>query len=436
MNAFKKNQIIKLRDGKEIKIISMLGGGGQGNVYKVLYDGEERALKWYHSSYLKEMHFGYKKFYKNLCSNVLSGPPSKDFLWPMAVTVSNEHKDSFGYIMELRPSRFSEFTKFIKGKEHMCNTNIVITTAINMVNAFQSLHKKGLSYQDLSPGNFFIDKTNGDILICDNDNVVTNGENIGIAGTPGYISPEILLGYKNPSTDTDLFSLSVILFELFFLSHPLDGANSCRYPCLTPEIEKELYAVHPVYVMSKVDRSNAPVRGVFTNLINLYPIYPKYFHESFEQAFGPGLKDSKSRLSESDWQKVLYRLIDDSVECPNCHEINFASMGSSGKLACTNCNNLYNKPYGASINGYDITMDNCKLLFDYHVNFGNRENILGTFLESKKQLGLYGLRNESNLIWSAKYPNNQISQFQNGQVAMLIPGTELMIGNTKMTIHP
>ena len=122
--------------------------------------------------------------------------------------------------MDLRPAEYEEFTKFIKARVHFSSTQVVINAGINIVEAFQALHRKGLSYQDLSPGNFFINKDTGAVLICDNDNVAPDGENLGVGGTPGYMAPEIILHTAKPSTNTDLFSLSVILFELFFPLSP------------------------------------------------------------------------------------------------------------------------------------------------------------------------------------------------------------------------
>ena len=203
MSDFKSGTKIKLTNGDEITVKSKLGEGGQGAVYKVLYKNQEYALKWYLPTYLKNLKPNHKKFYKNLEQNVLSGSPSNAFLWQKAIAITGKHSNGFGYIMDLRPANFSEFTKFIKAREHFSSTEAVIRAAINVVEAFQALHRKGLSYQDLSPGNFFIDKTNGDVLICDNDNVAPYGENLGVGGTPGYMATEVILGKEKPSTNTD-----------------------------------------------------------------------------------------------------------------------------------------------------------------------------------------------------------------------------------------
>lgn len=261
MDEFKKGKKLKLTNGDDIVIQKKIGEGGQGAVYAVDYNGKSYALKWYFSNYLRGLKPDCVRFYNNLVRNVDDGAPSKQFLWMQAVAITGKKSKGFGYIMDLRPENYREFTKFIKAKEKFSNTRAVINAAIQVVGAFQSLHRTGKSYQDLSPGNFFIDKDTGDVLICDNDNVAPYGESLGVGGTPGYMAPEVILGQAKPGIDTDLFSLAVILFELFFLSHPLEGANCCKHPCLTPQIERKLYAENPVFVCSKEDTSNAPVRG-------------------------------------------------------------------------------------------------------------------------------------------------------------------------------
>ena len=64
--------------------------------------------------------------------------------------------------------------------------------------AFRALHLKGLSYQDLNDGNFFINGETGRVLICDNDNVAPDGDNTtGIRGKARYMAPEVVSGKKN-----------------------------------------------------------------------------------------------------------------------------------------------------------------------------------------------------------------------------------------------
>ena len=229
--------------------------------------------------------------------------------------------------------------------------------------------------------------------------------------------------------------MSVILFELFFLSHPLEGAKCCRYPCLTPEIEKELYAENPVFVMSKTDPSNAPVRGVNSNLIKLWPVYPEFLHMAFEKAFGDGLKNGRARLSEGDWKKILYRLRDSAVSCPQCHEINFSDMATSGILKCTVCHRKYPVPFKACINGFEVVAGKGKFLSEYHINHGKDSVQIASFVESKKNPGVWGLKNESQLTWSVEYPGRGAMPYESGKVVTVIPETHIHLGNKVIEIE-
>jgi predicted Ser/Thr protein kinase len=56
---------IKTNLFKTVQVISKLGEGGQGAVYKVDYDGKEKALKWYTQKF-----DALKGFYENLKNNI------------------------------------------------------------------------------------------------------------------------------------------------------------------------------------------------------------------------------------------------------------------------------------------------------------------------------------------------------------------------------
>ena len=79
-------------------------------------------------------------------------------------------------------------------------------TAFNLTRGYQKLHAMGAKYQDISFGNLFFNPDNGDVLICDNDNVsFDNSKPGGVLGTPGFMAPEIVRGEKRPSKDTDRY---------------------------------------------------------------------------------------------------------------------------------------------------------------------------------------------------------------------------------------
>ena len=41
--------------GVEYTVLEHLGGGGQGNVYRIEMNGKQKALKWYHKSTIDKM---------------------------------------------------------------------------------------------------------------------------------------------------------------------------------------------------------------------------------------------------------------------------------------------------------------------------------------------------------------------------------------------
>ncbi|MBO4494055.1 MAG: serine/threonine protein kinase, partial [Ruminococcus sp.] len=56
-------------------ILEFLGGGGQGNVYRVECNGKQMALKWYHKSTVEKMK-NPQEFYENLKANIKKGAPT------------------------------------------------------------------------------------------------------------------------------------------------------------------------------------------------------------------------------------------------------------------------------------------------------------------------------------------------------------------------
>ncbi|MDR1642065.1 MAG: serine/threonine-protein kinase, partial [Clostridiales bacterium] len=290
---------------KTVKIIRFIAEGGQGAVYEVDYGGQRKALKWYHTGI-----FGPKEnaaiFYKNLQKNIDSKAPSKAFLWPEDLTEVT--RDSFGYIMDLRPDGYVDFGRFLLGKASFSSFSANVEACINIVNGFRKLHTRGQSYQDLNDGNFFINPENGDVLICDNDNVAGDNINLGILGKMRYMAPEIVTGHKYPNVVTDRFSLAIILFRMIFFDHPLEGLKAVKAPLLTVKKEIELYGSDPVFVMDPNDDRNRPVNKVHVNIINLWPLMPDYLQQIFIDSFSKdAMTGTLQRKTDRDWIDVLVR---------------------------------------------------------------------------------------------------------------------------------
>lgn len=327
MKELQIGERINLANAGFVTIIRELGRGGQGIVYLVDLNGEQKALKWY-------LNPPGEAFYKNLLNNIKSGAPSEAFLWPEYVT--KRQNGSYGYVMALRPNNYYEFGNYLLAKVSFKSFSAMLAAAMKICNGFMMLHRFGYSYQDLNDGNFFIDPYTGDVLICDNDNVMPEGERSGILGKARYMAPEIV-GGKMPNKYSDRFSLSVILFMLFYVNHPFEGAKVVSCPCMTESFEKKFYGSEATFIFDPNDRSNRPVRGIHQNVIKRWGVFPSKLREVFTEQFSrEKLENPQTRLIESQWEKVIAGIRDGLVVCPHCKEETFVETGGT-EHACINC---------------------------------------------------------------------------------------------------
>ena len=175
----------------------------------------------------------------------------------------------------------------------MSSFTVMINCAICMVSAFGVLHLKGMCYQDLNDGNFFIRKSDGDILVCDNDNASPVDNPSGTAGKTRYMAPSVVVGGK-PSYKTDRFSLAVCLFLLFVRIHPLEGVRTLSVPEMNDYYLQLCYGKDPIFIADPTDTSNRPdkaIKGV-RNYYKRWPILSKNMQDMFIKAFSKEAKRS------------------------------------------------------------------------------------------------------------------------------------------------
>lgn len=327
MTELSKNSIVSLVGGGTATIVKELGRGGQGIVYLVEVCGEKKALKWY-------LNAPDDKFYRNLEHNIASGAPSDAFLWPEYLT--EKQQGSYGYIMKLRPQNYYEFGNFLLAKVSFKSFTAMLSAAMRICDGFMMLHRFGYSYQDLNDGNFFIDPQTGDVLICDNDNVMPQGEKSGIMGKARYMAPEIVAG-GIPDKYSDRFSLSVILFMLFYANHPFEGAKVVACPCMTESFEKRFYGSEALFIYDPIDKSNLPVRGIHQNVIRRWPVFPQLLRDTFIEEFSKEkLQNPSSRMIEQNWKKIISTVRDSLVVCRHCAEETFVNISNTTDK-CMNC---------------------------------------------------------------------------------------------------
>ena len=432
MALFEPGKVLKTDLGAPIKIVEHLGEGGQGDVYRVEYQGEQKALKWYKPGILRNAD----AFYQNLSHNISKGSPDPTFLWPEAITERVEN--SFGYIMNLRPEGYYELSKIMaSNKLDFTSFRMAIEACIEIVSAFKILHFNGYSYQDLNDSNFFINPKTGNVLICDNDNVAPNGTNLGVLGKPRYMAPEIVAGRGNvlPNTQSDRYSLSTILFLILFMSHPLEGKR-WLIPCMTDDYAEKLYGTGPVFICDPNDTSNGPVKNIHHTVIERWAVMPQYIKEAFLKAFSQeAFKNPDRRLREFDWLNVLVRFRSDIVKCSCGNEV-FVLNASSTR--CDTCGKIVEIKHKITLPGYSITAAQGTRVYRCQLGLCNIDDALNPVAcvtVKNDDPSIIGFKNMTPDILLAKTPSGKIKQVPAHGVVPFKTGIEIEIFNKKVVLE-
>lgn len=419
---------IKTLFGGDVKVERFLAEGGQGRVYVAEYNGQKKALKWYKKGSLGAFP---EAFYENIKQNVMRGTPSPEFLWPLDITVWVE--DTFGYIMDLRPEGYYEVTEYMLCHVRFGSYRAIIDAAMCIVSAFRILHNAGYSYQDLNDGNFFINPQNGKVLICDNDNVAPDGAETGIIGKPRYMAPEIVLHRNKPNSLSDRFSMSLILYILFCLNHPLEGK---RYLVsgLTPALQEKLYGSDPLFIMDPENKSNEAHPVIHRNSIMVWSCLPDYMRNIFLTAFSQkAFQKPSARPREIDWLNVLTRFRSDIVTCQCGNEI-FTQQGEP--CNCEKCGCRANIPFKLALGDYNIPAVKGSRIYRCQLGVCDEKSALNpvAHVVEKRDSGALGIRNKGVKRWDAVTTKGVVRKVAPDEVIPLKDGITFSVEDRTIAI--
>lgn len=432
------NQILKtgdtFRTGQtdiQCRVDAFLGGGGQGEVYRVDVAGTPMAAKWFFPQYIAQD----PELKSRLARIVDTESPNVRFLWP--VELISTATGSFGYLMALREPRFAGINDIMTRRVDP-SFRAILTASLELSDSYFQLHAKGLCYRDINFGNVFFDPSTGEIRICDNDNVDVNGRPGSIAGTPRFMAPEIVRGECAPSTETDLYSLSVLLFYLLMVHHPLDGRKEREIRCLDLPALKKLYGTEPVFIFDPEDNSNLPVPGEQDNALIFWPIYPSKLRSMFVDAFTVGLIDADRRIRETQWRELFANARDWIFYCGSCGAENFydsevlkSDAGRPGD--CWSCSAEVHLPPRLRVDAQVIMLNHDTQLCGHHIG-GSRyqfEQILATVGQNPKQPNVWGLKNMGAEKWVATSRDGAVREVEPGRSITIASGTKVHFGQVE-----
>jgi len=263
------------------------------------------------------------------------------FCWPSAIVTHPR----FGLVTPTYPENFffASGPDFIKGKdkngmrfigkknrallEKFAPSELgtwlnYFSFCVQMARAVARLHNAGLAHSDLSPNNVLVDPTQGRAIVIDIDSlVVPQLFPPDVAGTKGYIAPEVLSSLclplndpkrKHPNARTDEHALAVLIYQYLLRRHPLEGK---RIPPGNTAEEQDLLAFGSQAIFSENprDASNRPEEAKYIPCSSLGP----GISELFNRAFVDGLKDCNKRPTANEWVKALVKTWDQLYPCHN-----------------------------------------------------------------------------------------------------------------------
>jgi eukaryotic-like serine/threonine-protein kinase len=430
-DLLRPGQVLRTASEKDCQVERFLAAGGQGEVYLAKWCDRPYALKWY------KPETATAEQARVLETLAAKGPPSERFLWPLEMVPAQPGSSSYGYLMPLREHRFKNIPALFKRRMEP-GFRALGTAGLQLAEGFRELHAKGLCYCDVSPYNVFFDADTGDVAICDNDNVIVNGEKPAVVGTPEFMAPEVVRLEALPSRATDQFSLAVLLFELFFLDHPLKGKKDEAIRCLDLPARTKLFGTEPLYIFDPKDDSNRPVPGLHDAPIAFEKVYPACYKRLFEKAFTVGLHNPNGRVTETEWMEAMASLRDSIVYCTHCRLENFydadALQGPRGKLPpCWSCRKDVALPFRLKL-GHDVVMLNHDTrLFPHHLE-GRRFDfsaLAAEVVRRPRDPSVWGLKNLCPSKWVLTSPNGSVTDIEPGRSAMLESGCKINFGKVE-----
>jgi len=423
--------------GEQVTVDSLLGSGGQGEVYRVRTLNGSSAVKWYFPQHATESQ------HDILVSLVDREWQDDRFLWPQRLVRDPASlTQGFGYLMDLRQPRFHDLPELFR-REIRTKYRVLVTAALHTVEAYRELHQHGIVYRDISWGNIFFDPANGDVLVCDNDNAVAKGTRAGIAGTPQFMAPELVRGGSDadPSIETDLHALAVLLFFMLTNHHPLEGAAALRIHCMDENAMRQLHGTRPVFIFDPDDTSNAPVQGEHNTVLATWAALPKSLKALFTRTFTEGLRNPGARVREGEWQSALSRVRDELLLCGSCGKQNLTEPGAASPGSCWSCGKDLVAPARLTVKvniARVPTVHTLRLgaeaeLYEHHlrdhVDRHTFHNPVGVVTAHPSQPGTWGLTNRSPRTWTVRNAMGKEHQVPPQRTAAIKPGASIDFGS-------
>jgi len=200
---------------KQFKVLSLLGVGGFGTVFKVRHILTDKiyAMKVMNKNYIIE-----KKYLHYVVSELEIMKTLSGFPFILDLHYCFQTANFLYLIIDYCPN--GDFAKL----ERVNNPKLFFAEVIL---AFQYIHNKNIVYRDLKPENILLDET-GHIKICDFNlakaGMTKHKRADSFCGSPIYFSPE-MVNQKGVNYKCDIYGIGILMYEIYVGAHAFNARN-------------------------------------------------------------------------------------------------------------------------------------------------------------------------------------------------------------------
>jgi eukaryotic-like serine/threonine-protein kinase len=290
-------------DGRYV-LISPLGKGGMGVVWKARSTAldVEVAVKLVRGSTPSAEAF--KRMAREAHAAARLGHPAMATVLDFGATPDGDPY----VVMELL---HGESLGEVLGREQRVDTLRAVSMLLPIMDGLREAHDKGIVHRDLKPENLFLSKTARGRLqpkVLDfgiakleqqTDSSTRLTQDGAVLGSPGYFSPEQARGEIDIDARTDIWSISVVLYELITGDLPFTGPN---YNALLMSILKDNPKPITTYGFGDEELWHIVQRGLHREREQRWPTMWELGRALAQWLFDKGVRaDAASRSLEEVW---------------------------------------------------------------------------------------------------------------------------------------
>ncbi len=231
VNPFAQNTLVGTRLADRYEIISVIGHGGMGVVYKARHELIDRvvAIKMLKPQLIMDAASA-QRFQQEAKAASRLSHPNVITLFDFGLTPTGQPYLVMDF---LQGSSLSELIK----RERQLSVDRFVSICSQVCDALDHAHRNGIIHRDLKPGNIMLTTRQGEADLVkvvdfgvakimpfageDSQSVTQSGE---VFGSPVYMSPEQCVG-EPLDVRSDIYSMGVVMYEMLTGTVPLRGKD-------------------------------------------------------------------------------------------------------------------------------------------------------------------------------------------------------------------